>query len=174
MLRVFLLAILLLINFIAQTTLWPALAVLGVAPDTAVILIVSYGMLRGEIEGALFGLAVGLVADIFTGVHVGTYALMGFVMGYVSGKPFKNYFKDNYFLPFFVVITMMVASQLLAYLVHIVLVGRLDFWFFAHSVALPTVVYTAALAIPLYSFLHYCNDKVETYEKNRRAFFEDK
>ncbi|MCL2364010.1 MAG: rod shape-determining protein MreD [Defluviitaleaceae bacterium] len=174
MLRIFLLAMLLLANFIAQTTLWPELAILGVVPDTAVILIVSYGMLRGEIEGAIFGLAVGLVADIFTGVHVGTYALMGFVMGYVSGKPFKDYFKDNFFLPFFVVMVMMVLSQLLAYMVHIVFVGRLEFWFFVHAVALPTMVYTAALAIPLYSFLHYCNNKVEAYEEKRRAFFENK
>jgi len=174
MLRILLLAVLLLFNFIAQTTLWPELAILGVVPDTAIILIVSYGMLRGEIEGALFGLAVGFVADIFTGVHVGTYALMGFVMGYVSGKPFKDYFKDNFFLPFFVVCVMVVVGQLLAYLLHVLFVGRLEFWFFVHAVALPTVVYTAALAIPLYSLLHYCNDKLETYEKNRRAFFEDK
>jgi len=174
MLRIFLLAVVALVNLIAQTTLWPELAILGVVPDTAIILIVSYGMLRGEIEGALFGLAVGLVADIFTGVHVGTYALMGFVMGYVSGKPFRDYFKDNFFLPFFVVVVMVVVGQLLTYLIHLVLVGRLEFWFYLHAIALPTIVYTAALAIPLYSLFHFCNNKVEIYEKKHRAMFEDK
>ena len=174
MLRVFLLAAIILINYVMQTTLWQEWAILGVTPDTALILIVSYAIMRGEIEGALFGAASGFVLDVLSGVHIGLYTGMGFVVGYVSGKPFRNFFKDNYFLPFIIVTVMAVLYQLVLYIVQFMFVVRIDFWFFMYAIVLPKTVYTAALAIPLYSVFHYANARLETYEKNRRTMFEDK
>lgn len=172
MIRVILLALLILINYVAQTTLWPALAIIGVTPDTALILTVSYAMLRGEIEGALFGLAAGFMLDLFTGVHIGFYALIGFVVGYVSGKPFRSFFKDNYFPAFFIVIIMAVATQLAIYIGQFLFFGAVNFWFYVYSIILPKTVYTAALAIPLYSLMHVANARLEAFEK--KTMFEDR
>jgi rod shape-determining protein MreD len=158
---------------VAQTTLWPELAILGVTPDTTLILIVSYAMLRGEIEGALFGLAGGFVADVFGGVHLGIYALLGFLVGYVSGKPFRSFFKDNYFLPFFVVLGMSVVYQLAVYVLQFMFFGHLNFWYYVYAIILPKTVYTAALAIPLYSLMHAANRRLEEYENKRRVFKEN-
>ncbi|MCL2203998.1 MAG: rod shape-determining protein MreD [Defluviitaleaceae bacterium] len=174
MLRVAVLTVLILTNYVLQTTLWPELAILGVTPDTALIFIVSYGMLRGEIEGGLFGFAAGFLMDIFGGVYMGVYALLGFVIGYISGKPFKSFFKDNYFLPFFVVLVFTVAYQFVLYIVNFMFRGQLDFWFYVYSIILPKTVYTAALAIPLYTMLHFINRRVEDFENRRRHLFEEK
>ena len=174
MLRVPVTGVLILVNYVLQTTLWPELAILGVTPDTALIFIVSYGMLRGEVEGALFGLAAGFLMDIFGGEYMGVYALMGFLVGYVSGKPFKDFFKDNYFLPFFVVLAITVVYQYALYVINFMFRGQLDFWFYTRAIIFPKTVYTAALAIPLYGLLHFINKRVEEYEKNRRHLFEDK
>jgi rod shape-determining protein MreD len=174
MLRVPVMAVIIIINYVAQTTFWPELAILGITPDTALILIISYGMLRGEIEGALFGLASGFLMDMFGGVYIGLYALMGFVAGYVSGKPFRDFFKDNYFLPFFIVSGITVVYQFVLYVALVMFRGQLDFWFYVHSIILPKTVYTAALAIPLYMFMHFVNRRVEIFEHNRRNMFEDK
>jgi rod shape-determining protein MreD len=157
-----------------QTTLWPELAILGVTPDTALILIVSYGMLRGEIEGALFGLTAGFLVDLFGGELMGVYALMGFLVGYISGKPFRDFFKDNFFLPFFVVLAIAVANQFVLYVLLFMFRGHLDFWFYVHSIILPKTIYTAALAIPLYSLLHLINRHLENFENSRRHLFEEK
>jgi len=174
MVRIPAMAVLILINYVLQTSLWPEMAVLGVTPDTTLILIVSYGMLRGEIEGALFGFAAGLLLDIFGGVYMGVYTLFGFTLGYVSGKPFRDFFKDNFFLPFFVVLVSTVVYQFAVYVFNFMFRGHVDLWFYFHTIILPTTVYTAVLAIPLYSLLHFINRHIETYENHRRHLFEEK
>jgi rod shape-determining protein MreD len=174
MMRVPAMASLILVNYVLQTTFWPELAILGVTPDTALIFIVSYGMLRGEVEGALFGAGAGFLMDLFGGAYMGLYALMGFLIGYVSGKPFRDFFKDNYFLPFFVVLGAAAAHQLILYVTSFMFRGQLDIHYYARAIILPKTVYTAALAIPLYSLLHFINRHIEAFERNRRHLFEDK
>ncbi|MCL2604718.1 MAG: rod shape-determining protein MreD [Defluviitaleaceae bacterium] len=174
MLRVPVTGVLILVNYVLQTTLWPELAILGVTPDTALIFIVSYGMLRGEVEGALFGLAAGFLMDIFGGEYMGVYALMGFLVGYVSGKPFKDFFKDNYFLPFFIVLGMALVYQFALYVALFMFRGHLDFWFYLYSIIVPKTIYTSALAIPLYLLMHFVNRRIEAFEDNRRSLFEDR
>ncbi|MCL2189950.1 MAG: rod shape-determining protein MreD [Defluviitaleaceae bacterium] len=174
MLRVPAMTALIIINYVLQTTVWQEMAILGVTPDTALIFIVSYGMMRGEIEGALFGLGAGFLMDLFGGVYVGVYALLGFLVGYISGKPFRDFFKDNFFLPFFIVLFATVLYQLALYVINFMFRGQLDFWFYVHSIILPTTVYTAVLAIPLYSLLHFFNRIIEEFENSRRQMFEEK
>jgi len=174
MLRIAVLTVIILVNYVFQTTFWPQLAILGVTPDTGIILIVSYGMLRGEIEGALFGLGVGLLMDMFGGVYFGAYILLGFVIGYVSGKPFRDFFKDNYFLPFFIVVAAVIFYQFALYVINFLFHGHLDFFYYIGAIILPKTVYTAALAIPLYSLFYFINKRVEAFEHKRRNLFEDK
>ena len=104
MMRVGCMAALIIINYVLQSTVFVRAAILGVTPDTAIIFIVSYGILRGDVEGAIFGFFSGLTHDIFGGDFVGLYAMLGMFTGFVAGKPFKDYFKDNYFLPFMIVV----------------------------------------------------------------------
>lgn len=161
MVRVFAMIALVLINFILQTTLFPHLSILGVTPDTALILIVSYGILRGEIEGAIFGFFTGLVQDMLVGMIIGLFALFGFLTGYMCGKPFKDFFKDNYFLPFAVVVIVSLVYQFTLYVTTILITGQIDFWHYFITIMLPQTIYTASLSIPLYSLLHVINAKIE-------------
>jgi len=161
MIRIFVMVVLVLINFVIQSTLFPHLAILGVTPDTALILIVSYGILRGEIEGAIFGFFTGLVQDLLSGMIIGLFALFGFLTGYVCGKPFKDFFKDNYFLPFAVVVVVSLVYQFAVYVTTILVTGHLEFWHYFTTIILPKTIYTASLSIPLYSFLHFVNSRFE-------------
>ena len=163
---------LILINFVMQTSVWPQLAIFGAMPDTAVIFIVSYGVLRGDVEGAIFGFSAGLLQDIFSGGPIGMFALFGMLIGYVSGKPFKDFFNDNYFLPFFIVLVAIIFQQIAIYISSFLFLGHLNLAHFAWSIILPAVVYTASLSIPLYSLLHFINEQVEKWESERRNLFE--
>ncbi|MCL2388131.1 MAG: rod shape-determining protein MreD [Defluviitaleaceae bacterium] len=165
MVRIAVLTILVLVNFTVQSTLLPHFAILGVTPDTALVFIVSYAILRGDIEGAIFGFFVGLVHDFLGGMFVGLFALLGFLTGYVCGKPFRDFFKDNYFLPFFVVVGVCLVYQFLLYVTSIMFLGQLDFWFYLRTIILPKTIYTASLSVPLYSLLHLINSRIERFEE---------
>jgi rod shape-determining protein MreD len=172
--RIAVMLLLIVVNYVLQSTVLNDLAILGVTPDTALIFIVSYGILRGDIEGALFGLAAGLMHDMFGGYYIGLYAMLGFLTGYVCGKPFKDFFHDNYFLPFFVVVAATVCYQFLYYCTGILFSGSVDLFYYTRAIILPKTIYTASLSIPLYSLLHAVNARVELYEYNRRSLFKEK
>jgi len=165
MVRIIVVIALVFVNIVLQSTLLPHFAILGVTPDTALVLIVSYAILRGEIEGALFGLFAGFMQDISGGMFIGIFALLGFVSGYVCGKPFKDFFKDNYFLPFFIVVVICLVYQFVLYVTTIMFTGQLEFLHYARTIILPKTIYTASLSIPLYSLLHFVNGRVERYEE---------
>ena len=171
MMRVGCMAALILINYVLQSTVFVHFSILGVSPDTAIILIVSYGILRGDVEGAIFGFFSGLTHDLFGGHFVGLYAMLGMFTGYAAGKPFKDYFKDNYFLPFMIVVAAVLSYQILIFFTSFLLRGRLDFWFYFATIILPKTIYTASIAIPLYSLMFVLNNRIEDYENDRRNLF---
>lgn len=164
MLRIFVLGLIILINFAIQSALLPHFAIMEVTPDTALILIVSYAILRGDIEGGIFGLAAGLVQDALGGFVIGIFALMGFLTGYICGKPFRDFFKDNYFLPFFVVLMVSLGYQIVLYITTMMLFGHLEFGFYLRTIILPKTIYTASLSVPIYALLHFINGRIERRE----------
>lgn len=173
MIRIGAIAALILLNYVFQSTVLVQAAILGVAPDTAIIFIVSYGILRGDVEGAIFGFFAGLVHDVFGGHFIGLYAMLGMFTGYVAGKPFKDYFKDNYFLPFMIVVIATLSYQMMFFFASFLFRGWLDFWFYFWAIIFPKTIYTASVAIPLYSLMFVINSKIEDYEDDRRSLFDE-
>jgi len=162
--RIVVIFVLVIANFVLQTSLLPNFAILGVTPDTALVLIVCYAILRGDIEGALFGLFAGFIQDISSGMFIGIFALLGFFAGYISGKPFKDFFKDNYFLPFAIVVTVSFLHQFILYVTTIMFTGQLEFLHYLGTIILPKTIYTASVSIPIYMLLHFVNSKIESFE----------
>ena len=171
--RVGCMAALIIINYILQSTVFVRLSILGVNPDTAIIFIVSYGLLRGDVEGAIFGFFAGLTHDILGAHFIGLYAMLGMLTGYIAGKPFKDYFKNNYFLPFMIVVVATISYQTLVFFTSFLIRGRLDFLFYFTSIILPKTIYTATIALPLYSLMFVINSKIEDYEYNYRNLFKE-
>lgn len=169
MLRILILAVLIIANFVIQSTLFPHIAIMGIMPDTALVFIVSYAILRGDIEGAIFGFFAGLMHDISGGLFIGFFALLGFLTGYLCGKPFRDFFKDNLFLPFFVVVGVSLVQQFLVYMTSVMLFGQLQFWTYFLRIILPGTLYTAAFSVPIYAFLHFINKKLEKREDPRET-----
>lgn len=66
--RILLTGILIFVNFILQTTLLPYISIGGLLPNTALIIVVSYALLRGSTEGAIVGFFSGRPL-IFSSVH---------------------------------------------------------------------------------------------------------
>ncbi len=71
--RIIITTLIVVLNFILQTTLFPYLAIQGVFPNTALIIVTSYSLLRGSKEGALVGAGTGFLMDVFFHTYIGFY-----------------------------------------------------------------------------------------------------
>ena len=154
-----------------QSTLFQYIEILGVRPNTALIIIVSYSILRGDVEGAILGFFAGLLTDIYFNSYIGMYALMCMLIGYFCGKPFRNFFRENFFLPLSLVAVGSLLYQFIIYMVNFLFRAELNLPFYFKTIILPGAVYTLILTVPVYSLLYGINNKLEDFEKNKRKLF---
>jgi rod shape-determining protein MreD len=167
--RAVVMGILVYINFLLQTTLLHHAAILNVVPMTSVLIIISYAILRGDVEGAIVGFFAGLLQDIFFMDYLGLYALLFALTGYFCGKPYKDFFTDNFILPVSLTLFAMMAYECVFYFINFSLQGRL--WDYFRIIILPETIYTTLLAVPMYRLMFWVNKRIEAYEKGRRKLF---
>ena len=164
-------AVLIVLNYVLQSTVLSRFVIFGVQPDTALVFIVSYGLLRGDVEGAIFGFFAGLMHDVTGGTVIGLYAMLGMVTGYFAGKPFKDYFHNNVFLPLALVVVATLVYQFVYYFLVFLFQGRVALGLYFQEIILPKTIYTAILAVPLYSLLFWINAKITRWESFNRKLF---
>ena len=169
MLNYMLVILILLLNFIFQSTILQHFKVLGVVPNTALILVVIYGILKGKYKGAFIGLAAGLVQDIFFGGPIGLNALIYFSIGYTSGLLDDKVFKENLALPFLTIIISTVAYHGMYYLFMLFLSKDASFISMIKDILLIEMVYNSVLAIFLYKKIlkHYRAPSIKFTKKIR-------
>jgi len=170
-LRIGVMTAILIANFSLQSTLFQYIEILGVRPNTVLIIIVSYSILRGDVEGAILGFFAGLTTDVYFGQYIGLYALMYMLTGYLCGKPFRNFFRENFLLPLSLVAVSSILYQFVIYIVDFLFRAELDLPYFFRTIILPGSVYTLILTVPIYSLMYGINSKLEEFEKNRRKLF---
>ena len=77
--------LLILAAFFLQNNVFSASPLILTTPNVLLILVFSFGFLRGSTEGMLIGFACGLLSDIFFSNTLGTSALVYTLLGYVIG-----------------------------------------------------------------------------------------
>lgn len=169
--RVFITSLFVIINFVLQTTLLQYIQIRGVLPNTAVILIVSYALLRGSTEGAIVGLFAGLLQDIFFGTSVGYFALLNMLTGYFAGRSHHNFYRENYLMPIMLCTMAVFLYECTIYLTSFLFRGQLNFIYYLGKMILPETVYTAILTIVIYRILFTANEWLELKEKYRYRLF---
>ncbi len=160
-----------LLNFILQTTLFQYLEIQGIFPNTALIIVVSYALLRGSKEGCIVGVCTGLLFDIFFGTSTGYYLLLFLAISYFTGKSQKNFYRENYLLPILFCTITAGAYELIHFVTELILRKDGDILFFILKVFLPTIVYTAIITVPIYRVLFGINEWLELKEKYRYRLF---
>lgn len=162
--RVIAVFILLLINMALEATLFQGLRIYGMKPDFTLMIVVSYGLLRGKGPGAYTGLAAGLLMDIMYGKVFGIYALAYMVTGYVSGVFHEKVFRDSV-LPAMIfngiaVVLFQSIFYLFSYLTSSLGYFGMPFIEFLLTRLLPLVIYNGILSGPFYKLI-YRFDKSE-------------
>jgi rod shape-determining protein MreD len=160
------------ICFLLQSTLAQSLAFAGVSPNLLVIVVSSFGFMRGRREGMYVGFFCGLLVDIFFGYYLGIYALIYMYIGYLNGIFQKRFYPDDIKLPMVLIGASDLSFNLSVYAFLFLLRGRLEFLYYARTIILPEFIYTMVITIFLYLVLLKINQGLEAVEKRRAKKFD--
>ena len=168
--RILIIALIVFLNFILQSTVLGYAQIFGIMPNTALIIVITYAMLRDDVEGAMVGFAAGLLNDVFFGRIIGVSALLMMLTGFLCGKPFRDFFKENYIAPILLVGAASIAYEFMFYVLNFLLLGRVNFPRYFVQIILPTALYNMIVGIIIYRVLYGVNRRLEAREERKKGF----
>mgnify|MGYP003016086923 CR=1 FL=1 len=144
--------IIIVVNFILQSTILQSINILGIVPNTTLVIVVSIALLKGKRTGGIVGLLAGLLQDIIFSPTIGPNAFVYFFIGYLIGLSEQKVFKDSLFIPFiFTIITSLAYHGV--YCVFMYFLGtNIRFHFFLRDSVLLETLYNSILIMPIYKW----------------------
>ncbi len=159
--RKIILAVLMFLCFVLQTTLFRQFAVASIVPNLLLILTVSFAFMRGKKEGLFVGFFCGLFMDLSMGELIGVNAMIYMCVGYANGFCCHIFYDDDIRMPIFFVALSDLAYGTATYLMLFLLRGRLDFFYYLGRIIIPEVLYTVIVTILIYKLLYRINRWLE-------------
>ncbi len=159
--RKIVLAVLMFLCFVLQTTLFRQFAIASIVPNLLLILTVSFAFMRGKKEGIWVGFFCGLFMDLSMGELIGVNAMIYMCIGYVNGFCCHIFFDDDIRMPIFFVTLSDLAYGIATYLILFLLRGRLDFLYYLRRIIIPEVLYTLIITILIYRLFYKINRWLE-------------
>ncbi len=169
--RKIVIACMVLICFVLQSTLMKWIALGNVAPNLLIIITAAYGFMRGKKSGLLVGFFCGLLTDIFFGEVIGFYALIYMYIGYGNGFFNRIFFKEDIKLPLFLIALSDLFYGFVVYVLLFLLRGRFAFGYYMTNVILPEMIYTIVLTFVVYPINLTINRKFDEIEKRSEKKF---
>lgn len=163
--RVLSIAVIVLVSFLMQTTIFQSLALADVVPNFLLIVTVTFGYMRGEKEGMYTGFFSGLLVDCVFGSVIGLYALLYMGIGYLNGLCRKLYYSDHIVITVALISISDLIYNFFYYIFEFLFRSRLDFVFYLTRIIVPEMVYTLLAAVVLYRLLYSLNSMLEHGEK---------
>lgn len=157
-----------LICYLLQVTLFAHLEIAGIKPNLMIILTSIIGFTMGSKVGIYTGFCAGMLLDIMAGGVVGYSGLMFMYIGFVNGLFYKDYVKEELYIPLAMTTAGTFLYEFLYYVFHFALHNKLSLSFYMSRIILPEVIYTASLTLVIYMFLYYLIKRFE-YKKRRRT-----
>jgi rod shape-determining protein MreD len=121
-----------------------------IVPDLILIMVISYGLLRGPDEGLFFGLAAGLFLDLIAGGLIGIQTLSKTIAGFSSGLLEKTIFKDNLLVPVIAALIGTIILESFNVLMLLSFHGNYNYWLVLVSAIIPLSLYNAVFAPVIY------------------------
>ena len=100
-----------------QATIVPRLTIWGVFADLPLLVVVSWGLLRGPREGILWGFVAGLAVDLFSGAPFGAATLALIAVGFLAGLGHAAMYRAHLALSMVVMFLATIVYDLLFLLV---------------------------------------------------------
>lgn len=163
--------LIIIICFLLQSTLFRALSFASISPNLLVVVVSSFGFMRGRKEGMWIGLCCGLLMDVFYGSVIGFYALVYMYIGYINGLFRKRFYPDDVKLPLILISLSDIACNLIIYFFLFLMRGRFGFGYYLLHIILPEWIYTILVTVFLYFVILKVNQKLEAIEKRSAGKF---
>lgn len=160
------------IAFVLQTTVFQYFAFANISPNLMIIIVSSFGLMRGKKEGAIVGFCCGLILDIFFGFYLGVYALIYMYIGFVNGLFQKWFYPDDFKLPIILIGLSDIVKGFIIYFFMFLFRKRFQFGYYVKSIIIPEFVYTVVISLFLYWILLKINQRIEVSEKRRAKKFD--
>ena len=138
------LAVLILLTFILQGTVFQSLSIASISPNLLLILTVTFGFMRGKKEGMFVGFFCGILIDIF-------------YIGYFNGFLYKIFFDEDLKVPMALVAVSDIVYGLIVYGLQFMLRGRVDIFSYIQHIIIPEMVYTVFITGITYRLLYRLN-----------------
>ena len=158
--RKLIIAFLIILTFIIQTTIFKTLAVASVAPNLLLILTVTFGFMRGKKSGIWIGFFCGLCIDLLYSGTVGMNALIYMYIGYLNGFLYKVFYDEDIKVPVILIGLSDFVYCVITYILQFLMRVRLDFMGYFQHIIIPEMVYTILLSIIIYRPLYKLNKKL--------------
>lgn len=169
--RKIVIAIIIIICFVLQSTMFKDLSIASISPNLLIIVTSSFGFMRGKKEGLLVGFFSGFLIDLFYGGTLGFYAMIYMYLGYINGLFHKIFFPEDIKLPMILITASDFACNLLVYFFQFLLRRRFAFDYYMIHIIIPELVYTIVITVFLYFILLKINQKLEFSEKRSAGKF---
>lgn len=164
-------AVIIIVCFLLQCTVFKALSIANISPNLLVVTAAAFGFMRGRKEGLFVGFFCGVLVDILFGSIPGFYALIYMYIGYMNGYFKRIFFPDEIKLPLGLIALSDFSLNLIIYFVLFWFRGRFSFGYYLMHTILPELVYTMLIAILLYYVLLKINQRLEAIERKSEAKF---
>ena len=169
--RKIVLAITIIACFLLQCTVFKALSIASISPNLLIVVVASFGFMRGKKEGLFVGFFAGLLLDIMFGTVIGFYALIYMYIGYLNGFFKRIFFPDEVKLPLALIALSDFFCNMIIFFTLFWFRGRFSFGYYLLHAILPELVYTMDVSILLYFILLKINEKLEDIERRSAAKF---
>lgn len=169
--RKIVLALIIFVCFILQSTLFQTWAMASVSPNLLIIVTASVGFMRGEKEGIVVGFLCGMLLDIFFGSLLGAYALLYMLIGYGNGMFHAVFYDEDLKLPLVWIAVSELAYGLLVYFLLFLMRSKFEFGYYLTHIIIPELIYTILVSLVLYRIIRYVNRKLEAIEEERTEEF---
>lgn len=168
--RITVIGILLVLVHILEVTVFEGLRIGGVSANFMVMIIVSFALLRGSKEGIGVGAFAGLLYDITFGTILGPTLITYALIGYVCGKFNKNFYRENFIIPFLCTLFSSLFANFSSMFLFIMR-GKLNIVFFLKTIIIPELIYTVTLSLVMYQLTYLVNERLELHERKTRNIF---
>lgn len=151
--RLIIIGLIIILNLILQSTVFQWFEIYGVAPNTALILIISFSIYLGKNKGATLGFFVGLLQDIILGRIIGLNALVFMVIGYIVGLMDQKIFKENLLIPFILAAVGTLFYEIINLLLIFLLGYKIELFDIIKKMLFIEVLYNSILSPFIYFYV---------------------
>ncbi|SNS35230.1 rod shape-determining protein MreD [Anaerovirgula multivorans] len=152
--KTLIIGIIIIVNFILQSTVLKYTSIYNIIPNTSLILVVCFAINSDKKKGALIGFIIGILQDIIFGKILGLNALIYMLMGYLITLANKNIFKENYIIPFLFTVLGTVSYYIFGTFFIYFLGFNMDFFNIFKNMLIMEVLYNAIISIFVYKYVY--------------------